>query len=323
MKGFLARNAALAGLLVAYLLLVAVVSVATGMVFLRPQNLLDVLQQTSIVFMVAAGMTCVIIMGEIDLAVGSLISVASCVFGYLVTVREWGVLPAALPVLALGLIGAAVTAGLRTRYRIPSFITSLAFLSIWRGAAYLLTDGMPFYGFPDSFEELGWGTVFRVPVVVLMAAALFFLINFLLEHTALGRSVYALGGNEKSAILSGVPVARVRLAVFVLLGLLTAFTGLVQSARLMAAPPTVGEGWEMIIIASVIVGGTSMNGGVGVLAGTFLGALFIETLENGLIIMGVNPFTQLVMRGLVIVVAVWVNAMQRYGARGLLRGGET
>lgn len=322
MRGFMDRYASILGLLLAYAALVGAMSFATGGVFLRTRNLMDVLQQSSIVFLAAAGMTCVIVIGEIDLAVGALISVASCVFGYLVTESGWGLWAAAAPVLLLGAVNAGVTAFLRTRYRIPSFITTLAFLSVWRGLAYLLTDGTPYFGFPDEFEELGFGTVGGVPLVVVMAVALFLCLGFVLKYTNLGRSMYATGSNEKSAMLSGVSVARVRFAAMLILSLLTAFVGIIQSSRLMASPPTVGEGWEMIVIASVIVGGASLSGGQGMLLGTAIGALFIETLENGLIIMGVNPFTQLVMRGLIIVVAVWINAMRKYGVTGVARAGE-
>lgn len=322
MRGVLSRNANILGLLLAYVLLAAVMSAGTSMSFLRTRNLLDITQLSSIVFLVASGMTCVIIMGEIDLGVGALISASSCVYGYLVTVAGWGMWTAALPVLCLGAFNAAVIAFLRTRFRIPSFITSLAFLSIWSGIAYLITNGMPFYDFPDEFESLGYGKLFGIPSVVIMAVVVFTLIGYMLNYTTLGRYIYAIGSNEKSAMLSGVPVPWVRFLALLLLGLLAAFVGIIQSSRLMSTPPTVGEGWEMIVIASVIVGGAKLSGGAGLLLGTVLGALFIETLENGLILMGVNPFTQLVMRGLVIVVAIWINAMRSHGVLGVIRAGE-
>jgi ribose/xylose/arabinose/galactoside ABC-type transport system permease subunit len=286
--------------------------------FLSVENLLNVLRSVSEIGIIAFGMTMVIIAGEIDLSVGSSVAFAGCLVAALVA---GGVpVPAAiLLTLAAGaLIGASI--GLfRTRFGVPSFITSLALLTGLRGAALKMTGGFPLTPFPDWYNYLGSGYVLGIPFPAILFALAFAAILFVMDHTVFGRSVYAVGGNAEAARLSGISVGRVRVLVLAATGLLAAASGVMLSARILSGNATVAVGWELDVIAAVIVGGTSLSGGAGRVWGTLVGVLFIGVIVNGMRLLDIHEDGQLIARGVIVVFAVLLSRLQR-GKPGASQG---
>jgi ribose/xylose/arabinose/galactoside ABC-type transport system permease subunit len=284
--------------------------------FLTVSNLLNVVQQSAIIGIVAVGMTFVILTAGIDLSVGSLVALSGIALG---TAAEAG-LPigaAAAVGLAVGLVSGLVNGALITLGRIPPFIATLGMMSVARGLALMLSDGRPISGFPETFRFLATGHVFGIPVPVLVMLATYVVAHLVLTRTLLGRYTYAIGGNEDAAALSGVPVRAYKAAVYGISGLLSAVTSLLLVARLNSAQPIAGMMYELDAIAAVVIGGTSLLGGSGSVAGTLVGALIMGTLRNGLNLLGVSSYVQQVAIGVVIVAAVLVDvALRRRAARG-------
>jgi ribose transport system permease protein len=278
--------------------------------FLSTANLLNVLRQVSINAILALGMTVVILKGGIDLSVGSLLALA----GALAAGFALSSLP---PPLAMGLgVGIAVALGtlqgLLVAYAgLPPFIVTLAGLTAFRGLTLVYTDGRPITGLPDPFLFLGNGTLLGIPVPVMVMLSFLLLTHLLLQNTALGRYLYAIGGNEEAARLSGVPVARIKVFAYAYSGLAAGLAALVLTGRLNSAQPTAGTGFELDAIAAAVVGGTSLVGGRGTAWGTFLGALIIGVLNNGMNLLNVSSFYQLIAKGAVIVLALLVDRLVR------------
>lgn len=315
-KDFWKRNQNTLGLTGVLIIMIAVFTFIAPN-FLTVSNFTDVLRQMSMIAIIAIGMTMVIITAEIDLSVGSLVAASSAVLGFLSISLGFNIWIAIALTIFMGGISGYSIAFLRNRYGIPTFITSLGWLSVWRGIAYLITGGFPLAPFPSSFSFLGSGFVGAIPFVVILMVALYVLFYFILAKTPFGRNVYAVGSNIKAAQLSGVPVARVKTLVFIITGMLAALAGVILSSRLMSGNPTVASGWELDVIAAVIIGGTSLAGGKGSIIGTFIGALFITILSNGMVLLGVSPYLQLVVKGSIIVFAVILNSIQIYGIKGM------
>jgi ribose/xylose/arabinose/galactoside ABC-type transport system permease subunit len=277
--------------------------------FLTSANLLNILRSVAEIGIIACGMTLVIVAGEIDLSVGSHAAFAGCLIAVLVGSGA-GAGPAVVLTLAAGaLIGASI-GGLRATLGVPTFITSLAALTILRGGALKLTGGFPLTPFPADYAWLGGGSFAGVPVPVLVFAAVAVAVYLLKDHTAFGRAVHAIGANAEAARLSALPVARVRILVLALTGLLAALSGALLSSRLLSGNPTVAAGWELDVIASVIVGGTSLSGGRGSVRGTLVGVLFVGVLVNGMRLLDVQEDAQLIARGALVLLAVVWTRMQ-------------
>ncbi|HWL26730.1 MAG TPA: ABC transporter permease [Ureibacillus sp.] len=313
---FFKKNQNILGLTGVLILLIIVFSIIAPN-FLTTSNFIDVFRQMSMIAIIAIGMTMVIITAEIDLSVGSLVAASSAVLGYLSIVMGLNIWVAIVLTIIMGGISGWTIGFLRNRYGIPSFITSLGWLSVWRGVAYLITGGFPIAPFPTSFSFIGSGFIGPIPFVVILMIALYILFYFILAKMPFGRYVYSVGSNIKAAQLSGVDVAKVKTAVFVITGMFAALAGVILSSRLMSGNPTVANGWELDVIAAVIIGGTSLAGGKGSVIGTFIGALFIAILTNGMVLMGVSSYMQLVVKGSIIVIAVIINAIQIYGIKGM------
>lgn len=274
--------------------------------FLTTNNLLNLLLQVTANGFIAFGMTFVILTGGIDLSVGSMLALSSALSAGLIAS---GVpVPIAI-VLAVGL-GAlfGMLNGLLIAYgRLAPFIVTLATMTIFRGATLVYTNGNPVTkGLTDSFlfQFLGQGYVVGIPFPVILMAIVFVLLYVLLHKTAFGKSVYALGGNEKAAYISGVNLNKVKVMIYTISGMMAAISGLIVTSRLSSAQPTAGTTYEMDAIAAVVLGGTSLAGGKGRILGTLIGALIIGVLNNGLNIIGVSAFWQQVVKGVVILIAV-------------------
>ncbi len=304
--------------LIALLLMVLAFSIlAEG--FLSWDNLWTVMRQISVNTCISVGMTLVILTGGIDLSVGSILALSGAIMAGLLkhgTELEglnlyigYGV-PAAITIgLLVGASLGLVNGVMITRFRVPPFIATLAMLTIARGLTKLYTGGEAITGLGGTFVSIGSGRLLRIPHQVWIAAGIVVAAVVLLRKTRFGRYVYAVGGNEEAAWFSGLPVRRVKRTVYIVSGTLAAVGGMIVTSRLNSATPIAGEGLELDSIAAVVIGGTSLSGGRGSVLGTVLGALIIGVLNSGLVIMGVDPFWQQVIKGFVILLAVVVDKL--------------
>ena len=226
--------------------------------------------------------------------------------------QHWPLALAVLFVLVLLSFTHALAGGIRVKWGIPAFVVTLAMMLAYKGLAKVITNAYPITPFPESFSFWGQGYVVKViPVPAVLMLITFAIFYFLSTRTVFGRSVYSVGGNEEASRLSGIPVGRTRIMMFVISGFMAALGGIITSSRIMAGSHNVGEGLEFEVIAAVVIGGTSLAGGSGSMIGTFLGVLFIGLLNNGMTLMGVDPYWQEVARGLIVLVAVLISAIQK------------
>jgi len=280
--------------------------------FLTADNLLNVSLQVSISAIVAVGMTFVILTNGIDLSVGSLIAFVGVIVTSIIRVSLPGGI--ALGIIVGLLIGAASgsCAGMIvTRFRITPFIVTLALMTILRGTAFIYTQGRPIWELPESFKVLGSERVVGVPIPTLIMIVVYFIAHIELTRTRFGRHVYAVGGNPEAARLAGIRTNRVLVQVYTLSGVLTALSGILLASRLNSGQPNAGLMYELDVIASVVVGGTSLNGGRGSIIGTFIGSMLIGVLRNGLNLLDVESYVQQVVVGVVILLAVMVDQWRR------------
>lgn len=295
------------GLVAAIVVLYAVLAPMSAN-FLSAANQFSILRDAAFVGIIACGMTLVLVAGEIDISVGANAAFSGVTLALLV---ESGVpaVAAVFLVLALGTTIGFVAGWLRAAFDIPSFIITLALWLGLRGLAQVMSDAVPVVIPDPSFQSFGNGTIGGLSYVTLIMLALFAVFVFISRKTVFGRSVYAVGGNAEAAKLSGIPVAWVRIGVFAITGLLAALVGVLLASRLGSGNSAAATGLEFDVIAAVVVGGTSLFGGRGTLLGTLLGVLFIAALVNGLVLIGVDPFMQNVVRGAVILIAVFINVV--------------
>jgi simple sugar transport system permease protein len=304
---FVARSGLLIGLVILFVLLAVVAPN-----FLSSRNLLNVLRAVAFNGIIACGMTLIIIAGDIDVSVGSAVAWASSLLGVLSIQQGWPLGLTVIFVLIQGTLIHALAGFIRVKWEIPSFVVSLALFMSLRGAARLITNAYPITPFPDGFNFWGGGYiagVIPVPaVLMLVTVAVFYFIS---TGTVFGRSVYSVGGNEEAARLSGIDVVKTRIGIFAISGFLSALSGIVISSRIMSGASNIAEGLEFDVIAAVIIGGTSLAGGEGSMIGTLLGVLFIGLLNNGMVLLGITPFAQEVVRGLIILGAVIMSVLQK------------
>lgn len=292
------------GPVIGLLLIVVIISVMSPS-FLTLNNLFNVLRQVSINALIAFGMTFVILTGGIDLSVGSILALTGAVTAGMMSGGMDPILAMLLGVL-LGVLLGAINGLIIAKGKVAPFIATLATMTIFRGLTLVYTEGRPISGLGDSFtfQMLGKGYIFGIPVPVITMAISFAVLYFILKKTTFGRRVYAVGGNEEASRLSGINVDRVKIYVYSLAGGLTAIASLILTSRLNSAQPTAGNMFELDAIAAVVLGGTSLTGGRGWIVGTLIGALIIGVLNNGLNLIGVSSFFQQVVKGAVILIAV-------------------
>jgi len=287
--------------------------------FLSVDNFWTVMRQISVNTCLSVGMTLVILTGGIDLSVGSILALSGAImagllkFGTELEALNLYVGYGALAAITIGILAGAslglFNGVMITRFKVPPFVATLAMLTIARGLTKLYTGGEAITGLGDAFVKIGSGRLLGIPNQVWIAAGIVLAATVLLMKTRFGRYIYAVGGNEEAAKLSGLNVKTVKLMVYTAAGALAAVGGLIVTSRLNSATPIAGEGLELDSIAAVVIGGTSLAGGRGSVPGTVLGALIIGVLNSGLVIMGVDPFWQTVIKGLVILLAVVVDRL--------------
>ena len=295
------------GLLVAIVLLYLYLMFnAVG--FFTPANQSGLLRDAALIGVAATGMTLVIIAGEIDVSTGPAVALSSVIVA--VAMTQWD-LPALLAILLTLVVGAgwgALAGLLRARFLVPSFIATLGLWSVLRGLGQFSTDALPVpLPLDDPVMPFLTGTVLGIPTPAIVMILAFLVFAFVARKTAFGRSVFAIGGNAAAARLAGIEVARVRVVLFALMGMLGAVSGVLLAARLGSGNAGAANGLEFDVIAAVVIGGTAMSGGRGSLIGTFLGVIFITLIGNGLVLLGVDSFLQSVVRGVIIVLAVLLN----------------
>lgn len=309
------------GALTALALLVVVMSLMSGD-FLTAQNLLNVGVQAAVIAVLAFGVTFVIISGGIDLSVGSVAALSATMLAWLATVEGVPVWLAVPLAAATGTAAGLVSGALVAYGKLPPFIATLAMLSIGRGLSLVLSEGSPI-SLPSSISRLGDSVGGWLPVPVLIMVIMGLITAVILRRTFAGRAMYAIGGNEEAARLSGIRVKRHKLGVYALSGLFAAVAGVILASRLASAQPQAAQGYELDAIAAVVIGGASLAGGVGTASGTLIGALILAVLRNGLNLLSVSAFWQQVVIGVVIALAVLFDTVRRRsGSGGSGAGGD-
>lgn len=298
-----------AGTILGLLIIVVVFSLLTP-VFLTAPNLINILQQSSLNAVIALGMTLVIISGGIDLSVGPTAAL-SAVIGATLMVAGVPIYLAILAALGVGILCGLFNGVLVAYAGLQPFIVTLGGLSLYRALALIYTGGNPVFGIPPEFRALTNGTLLGIPNPVIIVAAIALLLWILLNKTPLGEYILAVGGNEEAARIAGVPVAKTKVATFVISGSLASIAAMILVGRLGAAEPTIGNLWELDAIAAAAIGGASLMGGKGSIVGTLIGAIILGALRNGLTLMNVQAFYQLLATGIIIIAAMLIDRATR------------
>ncbi len=306
------------GIIIAFFVLCFILSLASEY-FLSTGNITNVLRQTSINGILALGMTCVILTGGIDLSVGSVVALSGVVSASFATqstqmMVAGGPYPLIIPLIigvGVGALCGAINGVLIAYFRIPAFVATLGMLSAARGMTELYTNGQPVPNLTPNFRMIGTGLVGSVPVPVIIFLSLCFIIWIILTRTRFGRYVYAVGGNERSARTSGINTKQIIFSVYVISGSLAGLAGMILAARTGSALVQAGIAYELDAIAAVVIGGTSLSGGIGSSIYTLFGAMIIGVMNNGLDLLGVQSFYQKIVKGIIIVLAVLVDASRK------------
>lgn len=297
------------GIMIALVILCVFLAVfpGTSASFPTVKNMFNVLRQISSNLLLACGMTMVIILGGIDLSVGSVIALSGVLAAGCVSRYGMAIPLAMLVGIAIGIVIGAFNGAVIAKTTIPPFIVTLATMNIARGLAGVYTGGSPVRVVSKEWQFIGAGYIAGIPVPVIIMIVVFIVSLLIMNRTKMGRYIYAVGGNTLAAKFSGIKVENVKFFVYTYTGFLAGLAGVILASRMYSGQPTAGEGAEMDAIAAVVVGGTSMSGGSGKLGGTLIGALIIGVLSNGLNLMNVNSFWQTVVKGVVILLAVFVD----------------
>ena len=309
LKGFIRDNF---GIIIAFLILVIFLTLSpvTRNTFLTQKNVFNVLRQISTNLYLACGMTMVIILGGIDLSVGSIIALSGCVGAAVVSRYGLSIAAAIVGGLLVGLLFGVFNGFVISKTTIPPFIVTLATMNIAKGLAYVYTGGAPVRVVTKEWQFLGAGYIGPFPTPVIILIGVLILTGIIMNKTQIGRHIYAVGGNAQAAQFSGINVQKVKFFVHAYSGLLAGLAGMVLASRMYSGQPTAGDGAEMDAIAAVVVGGTSMAGGSGKIGGTIIGGLIIGVLNNGLNLLNVNSFWQYVVKGAVILLAVYIDFLR-------------
>ncbi len=299
--------------LVAVLIFMCILAMLLSPVFMTGNNIMNVLRSSSLTLITSCGMVLILLLGEMDMSVGSVQGLVG-VFGIMVLNATDSVLVTLVFTILAGVVLGLVNGILVTGGGINSLIATLGTMSIFRGIAYVSTGGASLQISNEGFRILGAGNVGILPVPLLIAVAVIVLFWFLLKKTIFGRYVYSIGGNSEASELAGIPVKKIKLICFVISGVLASFTALILASRLNSGQPGAGDGFEFNVVSAVVLGGVSMNGGKGNLSGAILGVLILQVLTNILTLLNVSSFYQQIARGLVILIAVYLDERKRRSA---------
>ena len=280
-------------------------------VFLTLGNIMNIIRQVSMLGIVSIGMTYVIISGGIDLSVGSQISIIGVVVALLLRDAEMNTVAACIIGLCLTTAIGFFNGFVITKTKIPPLIATLAMLTILQGCSYLACGGLPVYGLPPAIKIIAQSYVGFIPVPVIIMFAIVLTSSFILNRAYIGRYVYAVGSNEEATHLSGINVDFIRIFVYTFCGFLTGIAGLIMLGRINSGQPIAGLGFEMNVLSAIVLGGVSVTGGKGTIFGAMIGVFIIGVLNNGLIIVGVNEYYQLVIKGVVLLSAVIFDSLQQ------------
>ncbi|EEH96972.1 ribose ABC transporter permease [Clostridium tertium] len=295
--------------LIGLVLLCAIITFVTPS-FLSLSNITNVFTQVSVNAIIAVGMTFVILTGGIDLSVGSTLAISGALSASIIKSTgsvTLAIIVAALVGIAIGLVnGLLISKG-----KLQAFIATLATMTIFRGATLVFTNGTPISKLPEKFVNIGNGKIGFMPIPVIITVIVSIIAIYVLSQTRFGRYLYALGGNEDSARLSGINTDKIKTLVYVVSGFASSIAGVIITSRIASASPNAGTSFELDAIAAVVIGGTSLAGGEGKITGTLIGALIIGVLNNGLNLMNVSPFYQSIVKGLVILIAVLLDKKSR------------
>jgi inositol transport system permease protein len=314
------------GIIFILILIAILMSIATGGMFLKPVNLMNVIRQISFIGLIGVGVTVIIITTGIDLSSGSVLalaSVAAASFAHPVKdaagqyIDAIGQYPLIVPIvigLAVATLCGVINGMIIAFFELPPFIVTLGMMTAARGAAFLVTDGKPIGDFSDSFNFLGAGFFLGIPMPIWLLVIMTIFSYIILNNTKLGRHIYALGGNEQAAIISGVNVRMIKIVVYGYASMLAGLAGISLSARIESGQPSAGVGFELDAIAAAVIGGTSQStGGIGTVQGTIVGALIIGVINNGMTLMGVNSYWQQIVKAIIIVGAVLLDKRRSKG----------
>jgi inositol transport system permease protein len=312
--GDYARKYAIIGILI---VMVALLALLTNGTFLQAQNLINVIRQVSVIAILAIGVTVAIISTGIDLSVGSILALSAVVSASLA--QQPGatnemypsfhppVIVAILAGLGVGALAGFVNGFLIARFRIAPFIATLGMFTSARGLALIYSNGRPISKLEDGFNWLGQGSILGVPVPIVLLLVVAVGAHLMLNNTRFGRHVYAIGGNEQAARVSGINISRTKIGIYAFSGLLAGLGGMILAGRIGSGNPQLGTGSELDAITAAVIGGTSFSGGIGTVWGSIVGALIIGSLNTGLDLLNVSPFTQQVVKGVIIVVAIIID----------------
>ena len=304
------KQYAIVGILVIFVVILAAV---TGGKFMQPQNLLNVVTQVAAIGIIAIGMTFVIITLGIDLSVGSILALSAVVATSFTQIpadnakypnMAFAIIVPILAGLGVGLAAGFVNGWLISTFAIAPFIATLGMMSSARGLALIYSDGRPISRLDPGFNFIGQGNIFGIPFPIILFALVAVGAHIVLNFTRFGRHVYAIGGNEQAARVSGINLKRSTLVIYSMVGALAGLAGIISAARIGSGNPQLGTGIELDAITAAVIGGTSFKGGIGTIWGTVIGALIIQSLNTGLVLLGMSDFVQMVVKGAIIIVAV-------------------
>lgn len=296
------------GIIFVLLILVIVFSTLSDR-FLMRDNIFNILRQVSIVGIISVGMTLVMLTGGIDLSCGSIVGLSGVGAALMMTDGAMNPVLASVIMLVVGIVLGLANGFFISQLKVPPFIATLGMMTSIRGIAYIITGGLPVFGFNRSFTRLGQGYVGVIPVPVIFMAGAFIIGYILLSKTRIGRHIYGVGGNEEASRLSGIQVKKVKFFVYGAAGFMSALAGIVLLARVNSGQPNAGNSYEMDVITGVVLGGVSMSGGQGKIAMVIVGVMIMGILTNGMTMLSINEYIQQFVKGLVLIAAVALDSM--------------
>jgi ribose transport system permease protein len=280
-------------------------------IFLSPNNVATMLRAMSFTGVIALGMVFLMVSGEFDLSVGSTAGLCAIVCSYLLANFKWAIFPAVMAGLLTGAAVGAVNAFVVLRMEVPAFIATLGMLNIAKGLNYLISKGYSIYPLPDAINNFGVAQPWNISWSFFIFIGMAVVFDQVLRRTVHGRKLYAVGGNKEVANLAGINVKWIKASGFVLTGMMAGLAGMLLMARIITGQPTIGLGWELNVIAGVVIGGVSLWGGSGTIAGAVIGLLIMQVVNNGLVVINVDPYWQTVVIGVIMIVAVFIDLIRR------------